>query len=191
MLIALYITCHSLSTCTFAPVGYTHLLSSQSTSAQPRLLQQMPLNTRILFLAYCGVALSLLKKFNNEVVEPYMVWLSCLSLATLLIVGRMNHSMSRKRRHIAGASGQPGTQRSLRRQDCEFVSFQYAALVIKRSIPQVYSWCSASSHIRVSLRPGIAAIHGDPRTDLSSALRHTPPRISSASSATSVTRTKS
>lgn len=42
------------------------------------ILQRMPQSTRILFLAYCGVALSLLKEFNNEVVEPYMVWLSRL-----------------------------------------------------------------------------------------------------------------
>ncbi|KAG8220068.1 hypothetical protein J3R82DRAFT_1086 [Butyriboletus roseoflavus] len=50
--------------------------------------------------------------------------------------------------------------------------------------------CSASSPTRVSLQPGVAAIHGDPHLDLPPALPHTSPRVSPASSATSVTRTE-
>jgi alpha-1,2-glucosyltransferase len=34
--------------------------------------------TRILYLSYCGVAVSLLKEFNNAVTESYMVSVSHL-----------------------------------------------------------------------------------------------------------------
>ena len=40
----------------------------------------MPPDTRFLYLVYCAVALFLLREFNKQVTEPYMVCLSRLAV---------------------------------------------------------------------------------------------------------------
>lgn len=119
-------------------------------------------------------------------------WCGCLvcRLTTMLTIDRTNLSMCRKHRHIAGTSGRLGTQKSPHRQDCMFHSND-TTLVIKWSTRQVYSQCFASADIRVSLQPGIAAVHGHGHLDLAPTPPHTSPCVSSAKSATSASRTES